>query len=504
MYKITHNQEGLVLAYTMLVISLITAISIAMSIIVMNEIRLTGSARDATLAYYAAESGIEQGLYTVKLMRVDGISTLDDAIAALQGQTHTGTLSENDAEYTDDASSALSSIVEHRVVQENDFLQVDYYDFNSPLAPSDEVVTVDIQNGTSGNNPDDATWAEVSWTAWDANGELLTSTSAKKVIGPSNLEIDVLTGRGWRQALADVFSPLNPVGYRLRVKPLFGDLTDFALVPRKAGEVLLGADDLPTQIQIKSVGTRNKFKQSLTATIPWKVPLFGLYDYVLYSEGDLLKDIILSSPVYSSGTIQVEAAIPAVEVCNYDTCADCQNLREWDGLECLIPPAGSDWSYCRGAEAGPDAAGDFEPEGACVISEDGSLWGFTLPIPDTVPEGDEYYVSLKAWYTCEDVTSDGTCDNGVIDDRDFSVEISGQASIVPDQLANDKSVTWTEPCTIPESFSVGDPALQEDDPSRTITFAIHPFSWNDYWDVKDIIALDWYQLSTYKIFDDCE
>lgn len=502
MHKRANNQEGQILAYTLLVVSLITAIAIAMSIIVMNEIRLTGSARDATLAYYAAESGIERGLYTVKLMRADGTSTLNDAITELQSYTDVS-LSENDAEYTDEGSSVMSTVVEHRVIREEDFLQVDYYDLNDPLvASADEVVTVDIQNGTVGNNPDDATWAEVSWTAWDSSGELLTSTSAKKVLGHSDLEIDVLTERGWQQSLAGAFSPSDPVGYRLRVKPLFGDLTDFSLVPRKAGGSQLGAGDLPTQIQIKSVGTRGKFKQSLTATIPWKVPLFGLYDYVLYSEGDILKDIILSSPVYSSGTIQAEADIPAAYVCDYSSCAACQGAG-WTGLECLKKGE----VYCRGSGAG--SGGEGEPEGTCEVSADLGQWGYVYPIPDTVPEGDEYYVSVKlGYYSC--IPDGGACpDTDNAQGRDVAVEISGQSSILDDQAETlGRGVEVWRTCTIPVTYQLGDPSLPANDPSRTLRFTVHPYEWANPalsdWRIRDYVYLDWYQLSTYKIFEDCE
>ena len=77
------NQKGLILLYALLVISLITAIAITVSIIVIKEIKLTGGSTDSTLAYYAAESGIEKGLYTVKVYRSDGTKTLNDAVNAV-------------------------------------------------------------------------------------------------------------------------------------------------------------------------------------------------------------------------------------------------------------------------------------------------------------------------------------------------------------------------------------------------------------------------------------
>ena len=128
---------------------------------------------------------------------------------------------------------------------------------------------------------DPSTWAEVSWIAWDDQGTLGESIAARKLIGPTDL------ANGWTINELDVFDdPLNdiiPRGYRLRIKALFGDLSRVSVIPydepNGAGNIV----DLPSLIQIKSVGERSALKQSLTATVPWKIPLYGLYDYVLFS-----------------------------------------------------------------------------------------------------------------------------------------------------------------------------------------------------------------------------
>ena len=82
-------------------------------------------------------------------------------------------------------------------------------------------------------------------------------------------------------------------------------------------------------------------------------------------------------------------------------------------------------------------------------------------------------------------------------------------------IVNDVGRTDTDKwytCTIPESFVLGDPSLPADDPSRTLKVTIHPFSYNlgpnPDWDddhpySDEQVQLDWYQLSTYKIFPDC-
>lgn len=493
--QLSKQNKGSVLLYSLLVISLITAIAIIISVIVVNEIQQTSAASNGIQAYYAAESGIEKGLHTVKILRNDPTADLDQAVTDIGNFADDNF--ENKAKFKNIQTDSVTAKVVNREVKENDYIQIDYYDVNNPLNPTTKVVGITVKN--SGDNP--ATWAEVSWTAWDSNGVLGTSTSAKKIIGPTDLaKVD-----GWPINNLDVFEadplPLgtgfdgDPVGYRVRIKALKaiptaigdGDLSSLTVIPYDNTPPPLGTGDevvdLPTQLVIKSVGERNNFKQSLTAIVPWNLPLFGLYDYVIYSEGDILKDIILSSPTYSSGIIEIESDIDPDDSCNpTQSCNDCKTNYNWDG----ICPTGAPDVNCFGKNNTDDTI-----SGQCRISSDNNLYGFILPIPDSIPAGEEYYVSFRAFYDC----SGGGCDS-----RNLAFEINGNSYIVNDQASGSDEV-WKS-CTIPDGFNIGDPELPEDDPSRTIKITNYPYGVG--WTPGDSVRLDWYQISTYKVFSDCE
>ncbi len=521
MINCNKNQSGSILLYSLIVISLITAIAIIISVIVVNEIKLTSAASNGVQAYYAAESGIEQGLFAVKIFRNNQEDTLEEVRNLILSYEDNNF--ENNASYKNIQTDILTSKVENAFVKENDFIQIEYYDVNDPLDPSVNVVGITVKN--SGDDP--ATWAEVSWTAWDSNGVLGTSNTAKKFIGPT----DLARVNGWPINNLDVFDsdPVSgfdgtPVGYRVRIKALKaiptatgeGNLSSLTVIPYDGTPPPLGAShevtDLPTQLVIKSVGERNNFKQSLTATVPWNLPLFGLYDYVLFSEGEILKDIILNAPTYSSGVIEIEGDIRSNcdGNCNPYDDGDCCGICKangWSGLECISPDI---YPFNNIECVDSDVNGDGWCRLMVILPADSShwdnYWGFTLPIPDGVPEGDEYYVSLRTFYddnNCIDKNGDGSCD------RDLSVEINGQSSVIKEPNGSDGS--WVT-CTIPESFSLGDPILLPDDPSRTIQITTRPFppdsnegddGWQDSTGFSESVMLDWYQLSTYKIFPDC-
>ncbi len=449
--KILPSSQGSVIIYALLIILLITVIAVTVSAIIINELKLTTSAANAAMAYYAAESGIERGLYTVKIRRSDSSFSLDDAIHEIQAFTDNSF--GNQAEYSDEKTDSQPSEIRNENLAEYEYAQADYYDVNDPLPVEAAVDYVLVSNGEIDDNPDLFSWAEVSWTAWDANGDLLSSDKARNIIGPSDLEPSA-TQDGWQIDLSEPFTASTPVGYRLRVKALFGSLSNLSVIPydESTGTQVT---DLPSNIVVKAIGTRGNFKQALTAIVPWKVPLSGLYDYVLFSEGEIIKTIILSQPVYSSGVIQAEAENTTVGNCDYATC----QTNGWLGDECSINVSctiqANDTSYCT--------------------LPDNSNETFTLPVPSAVPSSSEYYISLR-------YRADGSGTTEVlIDDPD-----EGELGFAVDY--EDTGSSWVT-CTVPESFSLGT------DTDRFITYT--NFNANDF-------DLDWYQISSYEIFGDCE
>ncbi|MDD5040080.1 MAG: hypothetical protein PHY34_02935 [Patescibacteria group bacterium] len=521
--KVLNKQDGQVLLYALLVISFITAIAITISIIVVNELRLTTMATDATVAFYGAESGVERGLYTVRVTRESGTETVGTARDRIRSQNDT---LDSSATYDNSGTDMASSFIEHETVQENQYVQADYYNAIDPLADS-TVRSVEILN--EGDNP--ASWAEVSWIAWDENGQIGPSENTRIAIGPSDLEPNPITGRGWIIPRLDVFSTISPVGYRMRVKAFkavpssseTGDLSDLSVIPFDAENGQGNrVTDLPSEIAVNSVGQVSSFKQSITATVPWKVPLAGLYDYVLYSEGEIVKDIVLNRQTYSSGALEMSVGLTAAgPQCPLETtsCATCM-ANGWQGW-C---PDGTVNIACWAEDGAPgqfyDGTCEIRPQSYWgeVSTSNWQNYGFIAPIPDTVPEGNGYYVSLRIGYQCGD--GGGPLPDPIVETlckgRDIEVEVNGVAVVIDDlavgEMDSSTEVEWVS-CTIPDTFSLGDPALSADDPSRTIRVTNHPYGqiqnpfpysgtgWME--GTSDLVVIDFYQVTTAPLFPDC-
>jgi len=462
----------MVVLYALLFMALITAIAIFVSVVIINEIRITRTAVEATLAYYAAESGVEKGLYKVKVSRDSGdlLSDVVDVIKAFEDDSNF----DNDAGYTNEQTNTASSKIENQVIKENDYIQADYYNVDAPLGATN-IELIGIHNG--GDNPD--SWAEVSWIAWDTDGKLGTPdpTSSTRVIGPTDLQSDDPVGLGvLGQPVSLTGSyiglPAAAAGYRLRVKALHGDLSDVTVTPYEDNTLpppepdYVESYDLPSQVVVRSVGTRGKYKQSLEAVVPWKIPLYGLYDYVLYSEEPIAKTTILSSPVYSSGVIQIEADNESASCINCAVAGTCYD-QDWLANACT-----GDRVSCT-IDLSP-AAASF-----CTLRDNiGQDEFFTLPIPEMIPKAEEYYLSLR--YRPDDGSS-GTLEILIDDPQE------GQLGLTFD-YTGDVSSDW-DICTLAESFSL---SAELD---RNITYTNQ--------DNNDNIDLDWYQISTNKIYKDC-
>jgi len=427
------DQKGIVLLYALLFMALITAMAIFVSIVIINELKLTSTAVDATLAYYAAESGIEKGLHTVKMNRGKGGETLGTTVTEIQG--YSASNFDNRAKYDNEGTNQISGTIDDSL-KKNEYVQIDFYNVDDPLADSG-IRRVKV-SGTSVNGE---AWAEVSWTGWRNTGVWFSEPSAKKFIGPTNLAggLDFELSMG-TVPLAEI------VGYRIRIKALFSNIEGLLVTPLNDNSQPL--EEPSSQVVVKSVGNKGKFKQSLTAIVPWKVPLHGLYDYVLFSEEGLAKTIIVGREIYTSGAIQVEDDLPGDCIgCPHDFYDTCTN---WQAVCC------AEFSSCE-----VDASG----WGMCTVNNTASTH-WILPIPDSIPRADDYYLSLR-------MRGSG----------DMRVILGETCKELPAPGGSD----WVS-CTVPDAdFSTF--------PNINLKFEqIGAGS----------IDVDWYQLSTYKIFDDCD
>lgn len=65
-HPIKHNQKGIALLLTVVIMSVVMLIAVLISNIVITQLKLTGDINDSTAAIYAADAGVECQLYNIR------------------------------------------------------------------------------------------------------------------------------------------------------------------------------------------------------------------------------------------------------------------------------------------------------------------------------------------------------------------------------------------------------------------------------------------------------
>ncbi len=282
------DQSGVISLLALILMATVTATAVGSSVLVVNELRQSQSLDESLSAAYAAEAGIEDGLYVVKAKRP--IDTLANAKTALDSNAYRGSFS-NFAAWSRTADTEDTFVVNH-------------------LRP-DQTATLDLFN------PDDATGAFgmqsllVKWND-DCGGQTWLETTVLTWEASSALSFDPATQRVFKQTNACVNAtghcvdiPLNGLEghqfqathvYRLGFRAL---ATTGASVncsvenlsvkvypqPNQAGIPI----PLPARVVVKSTGSYARSKQALNATVPWRAPVSGLLNFVIFSEEPIEK-----------------------------------------------------------------------------------------------------------------------------------------------------------------------------------------------------------------------
>lgn len=284
------SQPGIVSLLALILMATVTATSVGAAAIIINELRQTQSLDEAISAVYAAEAGVEDGLYLIKNRRPT--QGLDSTIAALNGDPGTRRNLENFSSWTRVANKENQFLLGRLAADTTAHL--DIFDPDAPLGGT-AVQSLKVNWGVNCNS---VVQLEISMLTWDLtvpdvfnpdNQQVFKETFAcgQTVGGNGSCDPIVTNSIGGSSIL-----PNKPYRFSFRV-----------LVPENssclAENISVTAHDqqngsggliqLPTRIQIKSTGGYSRSQQALTASVPWRAPVSGLLNFVLFSDEPVQK-----------------------------------------------------------------------------------------------------------------------------------------------------------------------------------------------------------------------
>lgn len=331
------DDRGVVLLLSLIIMAVLTAAGIGASVVVINEYRTSASTDRGIEAYYSADIGMERGLYAIFSNRLSG-SALGGTYCEAYGyyynssafcQVHNAAVFPSSKYYSftsGDLGSALS------LSGGRSFLLSDSTYSESSKTYSlhrDESVPIDLANPNgafsqpipSDNKPQALTlklpdtggdgWAEVQWTYITSQTRLGTFSAIpvlrlitnQALKDPNGVTIDLCAAslfcpvgtpceQGIPQASTPTMNCQDIWGYSVRIKATYGDLSDLTV---SACKDVLG--ECPTDkvypivgdVNIVARGGAMDARARLDATVPWRIPAAGLFDFVIFSESNLDK-----------------------------------------------------------------------------------------------------------------------------------------------------------------------------------------------------------------------
>ncbi len=255
------------LILALLVLSAIMAASVGLGSIIISGIRQARSIDNSIVAYYAAESGVEESLYKSRKREADVASDIANTDTELSNEAYWEIGSYNEEASDTEDKFSLYELPEDR------FVQFEVYDTGQG-----EIQSLRIK----GENGEASSWAQITWFGRTMAGEL------------SDIKIEQFPLNSEEGRVVDLSSVgLQYDAYRVKITALYDDINNLEITGHidRAGTEPEGGTPLPSRIVVLVGGIYRNSKQVLKFAMPRRSPLGGIFDFVLFSECSILKGL---------------------------------------------------------------------------------------------------------------------------------------------------------------------------------------------------------------------
>ena len=229
------DREGYALLLAVVITSAVLSAASALAGIIIGEIRQTRQTSGAIAAYAAAEQSTERAIFLLR----QSDTPLDDLAGIPEGTTI--------ERYNEP---------QHFSIPESDFVSL-------PISPisQDDVFTAPRISGWEIAECPHTSWIEVTTITWQ-NDEF------------NNLRQPYPLNEGGA-AIAATFPEGTPV--EMRIRALYCDINDLQI------------ENIPGRYRIVATGQQGDVRQAIETFITRKPPASGLFDFVLFSECEVIK-----------------------------------------------------------------------------------------------------------------------------------------------------------------------------------------------------------------------
>lgn len=297
------NEEGIVLVLSLLLLGVVTAVGLGVSLVVINEVQSSIQVDESIVATYAAEAKVENALYIIQQRRLQPGTTLDDVVQDIKNPaiidpdlnitTGAGTVQATVDLSKTKAGQAflLTSLAQDQTVQFN--VQTDDCFANPASATCVRSITFSGERlDVAGPEP----WVELTEVAFSPTSISPTgATSVKKELIPETLFLDPSSPKTYN-FIGDppTISPINV--QTLRLTALYNGVKNLEIRTYTEANPLTTCASVPCaseilgHININAIGKYGRAQIGSSASVPWRLPSSGLFDYVIFSEDTIKQD----------------------------------------------------------------------------------------------------------------------------------------------------------------------------------------------------------------------
>lgn len=271
--KIKNNQSGVVLIMSLMILLVMIISVIALSRVIVGEVKMTRNSDNSIVAFYAAESGIEKALYYLKLGREN--TNFSDFIA-LEG---TESFMDNERNFSFTAATTTSDYFEAFDISTSSPATAQII-LPGGLVPtgleaqlsSSYNIKWSIDDCLAGGHASDR--LEVSATSLYKESSILKSDT-QQVTGVCGCE-----GGGDTCVEIDNSSITADKFYYFTFRPLNNTVTYLKLTPD---------NKYPSEANIEVVGNYRQSSHTINVKVNTVAPASNIFSYVLFSDDELSK-----------------------------------------------------------------------------------------------------------------------------------------------------------------------------------------------------------------------
>lgn len=275
------NREASTILISLLIMSAVLSSALYINVMSLRQMKQSNNIDNSIMAFYAAESGNEQAVYYIRKMEDLEVENL------AVGGSISGPDNLVEREVTDELPIINIGL------KKNEFYQIDIFD-QEDISLGSNLGSLSMEWDSDCS---DASWIELTINEWEIEGGEINwgfdenhAHISKCLLNPPNEPNAFPIEIGDGSACID-FNPNN--AYQFRFKALYCDISNLNISAKDNDGASLSFKNIYNSLSIGEypLAGEEASRQALRVSLRKSSPLSGLFDYVIFSEKSLIKDI---------------------------------------------------------------------------------------------------------------------------------------------------------------------------------------------------------------------